>query len=60
MNDKIKQAVLEMLRMGANPDDVTDLLLQTSRDLQTAKEYRTKQVGFYDYVTAMHDSDFRP
>lgn len=61
MNNRIKQVVLEMLRMGANPNEVLNMLSVATGDLGDAIEYRDeKSTGYLEYYLAIKDADFRP
>lgn len=61
MNNRIKQVVLEMLRMGANPNDVLNMLSVATGDLGDAIEYKDdRSTGYLEYFLAIKESDFRP
>lgn len=61
MNNRIKQTVLEMLRMGSDPNDILDMLSMATADLGDAIDYKNdKSTGYLEYYLAIKDSDFRP
>lgn len=48
--DKIRDAVLEQLRLGTSPVQIMEWLKTIQHEVIVAKEY----------LQAIHDSDFRP
>lgn len=59
MNDKLKQCILEMLRMGEDPDVLQTALATAYEDVGKAKRYKGEnQVA--EFAQAIKDSDFRP
>lgn len=60
MENKIKQVVLEMLRMGEDPHEVLSTLSETYRSLSDARDYIPKSSDTFEFYTAIRDADFRP
>lgn len=59
MNGKLKQCILEMLRMGEDPDEVQRALAMAYEDVGKARTYKGEnQVA--EFAQAIKDSDFRP
>jgi replication-associated recombination protein RarA len=59
INDKLKQCILEMLRMGEDPDKIQRALAYAYEDVGKAKTYEGQnQVA--EFAKAIKDSDFRP
>lgn len=59
MNGKLKQCVLEMLRMGENPEEIQKSLEQAHGLLQHVKDYEPNH-DMADFHRAYKDADFRP
>ena len=60
MENKIKQAVSEMLRMGEDPHEVSELLAKAYQRLKEARDYTPVDEEYIEYVQAIKDADFRP
>lgn len=58
--NKIKQAVLEMLRMGVSVATINDALNKAYADLQQAVNYKPMNTDVGEYHQAIIDADFRP
>lgn len=59
INDKLKQCILEMLRMGENPDEIQRALAMAYEDVGKAVNYKGyNQVA--EFAQAIKDADFRP
>jgi hypothetical protein len=59
MNEKLKQCILEMLRMGADPDELQESLRQAVNHMATVKTYKPNH-DLADFYRAYKDADFRP
>jgi hypothetical protein len=59
MDARIKQLVLEMLRMGEDPEQITTSLIQASKLLHDVKGYVPNH-DMADFYRAYKDADFRP
>jgi hypothetical protein len=59
MNDKLKQCVMEMLRMGEDPEDIQLCLEHVHTSLNGIKEYIPNH-DMADFYRAYKDADFRP
>ncbi len=57
--DRIKQAVLEEIRMGTSPDMVIDILHKLITSISDARKYRANSV-VAEISQAIHDCQFRP
>lgn len=60
MENKIKQAVLEMLRMGGDPHEILAILSRTYHDLDEARDFIPVNNDIAEYNKAIKDADFRP
>lgn len=59
INDKLKQCILEMLRMGEDPIEIQKALGIAYEDVYKAMNYKGQnQVA--EFAQAIKDSDFRP
>lgn len=59
MNSKLKQCILEMLRMGEDPEEIQRALGQAWEDVGKAIHYKgVNQVA--EFAQAIKDADFRP
>lgn len=59
INEKLKQCILEMLRMGESPLDIQQALGVAFHDVEKAMNYKgANQVA--EFAQAIKDSDFRP
>jgi uncharacterized protein (DUF433 family) len=59
INDKLKQCILEMLRMGEDPDKIQEALGVAYHDVEKARTYKGQnQVA--EFAQAIKDADFRP
>ena len=59
INDKLKQCILEMLRMGEDPYQIQKALGHAWEDVAKAVNYKGgDQVA--EFAQAIKDSDFRP
>jgi len=59
MNEKLKQCVMEMLRMGEDPEDIQLSLEHVHTSLKGIKEYIPNH-DVADFYRAYKDADFRP
>lgn len=59
MNGKLKQCVLEMLRMGEKPEEIQKSLEQAHGLLHHVKDYEPNH-DMADFHRAYKDADFRP
>lgn len=59
MNDKLKQCVMEMLRMGEDPEDIQMALEHLHISLVGIKDYIPDH-DRADFARAYKDADFRP
>ena len=59
MDARIKQLVLEMLRMGENPEEIQKSLEQAYGLLHHVKDYEPNH-DMADFYRAYKDADFRP
>jgi hypothetical protein len=59
MNDKLKQCVMEMLRMGEDPDKVLAYIEILHRSMSKVKDYQPNH-DVADFHRAWKDADFRP
>lgn len=59
MDSKIKQVLLEMLRMGADPNDLMTSLAEAHSILHNVKTY-TPNHDMADFYRAYKDADHRP
>lgn len=57
--DRIKQAVLQEIRMGTSPDMVVDILYKLAGYVADARKSGANPV-VSEIAQAIHDSDFRP
>jgi hypothetical protein len=57
--DRIKQAVLQEIRMGTSPDMVVDVLYKLAGFIADARKQNSNPV-VKEITEAMHDSSFRP
>lgn len=60
MVNKIKLAVLEMLRMGGDPHEILAILSRAYHDLDSARDYVPTNDDVFEYHKAIKDADFRP
>lgn len=60
MENKIKQAILEMLRMGEDPHELLTILSSAYHNLSEARDYVPVGNDIQDYAQAIKESDFRP
>ena len=59
MSVKIKQVILEQLRMGENPNMIAEYLMKSYDDIMKAQRYQQNdQVA--EFAQAIKDADFRP
>lgn len=59
MSEKLKQCIVEMLRMGEDPEQVQRALGHAWEDVRKAMNYKgVDQVS--EFAKAIHDADFRP
>ena len=59
INEKLKQCILEMLRMGEDPAEIQNALGTAYHDVEKARTYKgADQVA--EFAKAIKDSDFRP
>jgi hypothetical protein len=59
INEKLKQCILEMLRMGEDPAEIQHALGTAYHDVEKARTYKgANQVA--EFAQAIKDSDFRP
>lgn len=59
MNTKIKQCLLEMLRMGEKPEDIMKSLEEAHGMLNHVKNYEPNH-DMADFYRAYKDADHRP
>jgi hypothetical protein len=59
MDARIKQVVLEMLRLGEKPEEVRESLLHAGRLLNELHDYQPNH-DMADFHRAYKDADFRP
>lgn len=59
MDARVKQLVLEMLRMGEKPEDIMTSFLQASRLLHDVEGYIPNH-DMADFYRAYKDADHRP
>jgi hypothetical protein len=59
MNEKLKQCIMEMLRMGEDPDSVCKSLSFAYDCLHNIKGYKPSH-DMADLYRAWKDADFRP
>lgn len=59
MDARVKQLVLEMLRMGEKPEDIWTSLIQASKLLNNVETYEPNH-DMADFYRAYKDADFRP
>jgi hypothetical protein len=59
MNGKIKQEILEALRLGIDPDDLITYLEDMERLIKAAKLH-TPSRDLHDFYTAIQDSNHAP
>lgn len=59
MNDKLKQCILEMLRMGEDPYQVQKALGHAWEDVGKAMNYKGEN-QIAEFAKAIKDADFRP
>lgn len=59
MDARIKQLVLEMLRMGEEPEVIQQSLIRATRLLGEVEEYEPNH-DMADFHRAYKDADFRP
>lgn len=59
MDARVKQLVLEMLRMGEKPEDIMTSFLEASRLLHGVEDYIPNH-DIADFYRAYKDSDHRP
>lgn len=59
MNQKVKQSILEMLRMGEDPEELAESLRQSLNYLLLVKNYEPNH-DMADFYRAYKDADFRP
>ena len=59
MNGKVKQNILEMLRMGEDPEELAESLRQALNYLLLVKSYEPNH-DMADFYRAYKDADFRP
>lgn len=59
-DNKVKQAVLELLRMGVSVASINDMLNKAYADLQQAVNYQPMNHDIGEYHQAIRDADFRP
>lgn len=59
MNEKLKQCVMELLRMGVSPDDVTSSLREATGYMSMIKDYKPNH-DLADFYRAFKDADHRP
>lgn len=57
--DRIKQAVLQEIRMGTSPHTVIDILYKLAGNVADATKREANPV-VSEIIEAIHDSDFRP
>lgn len=59
INQKLKQCILEMLRMGEDPDMIQHALGVAYEDIGKARHYKGEnQVA--EFAQALKDANFRP
>lgn len=59
MNEKLKQCILEMLRMGEDPATIAESCRESLQYLNTIKTYVPNH-DMADFYRAYKDADFRP
>lgn len=59
MNDKLKQCILEMLRMGEDPSEISTALREATGYLSMVKDYKPNH-DMADFYRAYKDADHRP
>jgi hypothetical protein len=59
MNHKLKQCVMEMLRMGEDPEEIAEACRETLHYMHSLKTYEPNH-DLADYYRAYKDADFRP
>lgn len=59
MDARIKQLVLEMLRMGEEPEVIQQSLIRATRLLGDVEAYQPNH-DMADFYRAYKDADFRP
>ena len=59
MQSKLKQCILEMLRMGEDPVEIQKSLEEAFHKLNGIKEYKPDH-DVPDFYRALKDADFRP
>lgn len=59
MNEKLKQCIMEMLRMGEDPQKIQASLENAFRSLQGLEHYQPNH-DVADFYRAYKDADFRP
>ncbi len=59
MNEKVKQSILEMLRMGEDPEELAESLRESLNYLHLVKSYVPNH-DMADFYRAYKDADFRP
>lgn len=59
MNGKIKQCILEMLRMGENPEEIMKSMEEAHALLHHVKTYEPNH-DMADFYRAYKDADHRP
>ena len=59
MNEKLKQCIMEMLRMGEDPEVISTSLAKALDLLHYVKDYKPNH-DIADFYRAYKDADFRP
>jgi hypothetical protein len=59
MDARIKQVVMEMLRMGEDPEEITKSLGEAYKLMFEVKDYKPSH-DLADFYRAYKDADFRP
>lgn len=59
MNEKLKQCILEMLRMGEDPNTIAQSLEDAQSKMIGLKDWRPNH-DMADFYRAYKDADFRP
>lgn len=59
MDARIKQVIMEMLRMGEDPEEITKSLGEAYNMMYAVKEYKPNH-DLADFHRAYKDADFRP
>jgi hypothetical protein len=59
MNGKLKQCIMEMLRMGENPEEIAESCRESLNYLHSLRTYEPNH-DLADFYRAYKDADHRP